>query len=82
MNSIRPGIVGTPLNGFDKDPEVVEIFASDKQMMGRAGRSEEVAKFAAFLLSDDATFITGSLHDIDGGFAVTAGSTGASNLHT
>ncbi|MEF2244780.1 SDR family NAD(P)-dependent oxidoreductase [Paenibacillus sp. IITD108] len=37
-------------------------------LIGRSGRPEEVAKLAAFLLSDDSSYITGSLYPIDGGF--------------
>ncbi|HAR67787.1 MAG TPA: short-chain dehydrogenase, partial [Lentisphaeria bacterium] len=35
--------------------------------IGRMGKPEEVAALAAFLCSDEASFITGSAYDIDGG---------------
>lgn len=73
MNAIRPAIIATPLHNADTEPEKVEALAKDKQLARRAGTSQEVAKLAVFLLSDDASFVTGSLYDIDGGFALTAG---------
>jgi NAD(P)-dependent dehydrogenase (short-subunit alcohol dehydrogenase family) len=41
---------------------------ANDNLIGRSGRPEEVAKLAAFLLSDDSAYITGSLYAIDGGF--------------
>ncbi|CVN41846.1 3-oxoacyl-[acyl-carrier protein] reductase [Streptococcus pneumoniae] len=36
--------------------------------MGRLGRSEEVAYLVSFMLSEKASFITGSYHLVDGGY--------------
>jgi 2-keto-3-deoxy-L-fuconate dehydrogenase len=40
---------------------------SEYQPIGRMGRPEEIASLAVFLCSDEASFITGSAYDIDGG---------------
>ena len=46
--------------------------------MGRPGRSEEVAAAAAFLASDDASYITGAMLVVDGGLLA---ATGQPNFH-
>jgi NAD(P)-dependent dehydrogenase (short-subunit alcohol dehydrogenase family) len=71
VNAVRPGVVATNL--FDgASVDVVDEDARGKQLMKRAGRSEEVARLVAFLLSDDSSLMTASLLDIDAGFAVTS----------
>ncbi|MFN0010027.1 MAG: glucose 1-dehydrogenase [Phycisphaerales bacterium] len=72
VNAVSPAAIETPmLDRFtgNNDPEAVKYMTS-LHPIGRLGKSEEVAKAALFLLSDDASFITG--HDllVDGGFTV------------
>lgn len=73
-NSIAPGRVHTPfVDGFlarnypGREAEMFEALART-QPLGRMGKPEEIAAFALFLCSDDASFITGSNFPIDGGF--------------
>ena len=76
-NTICPGTIETPLyhNAINAYVEragvdVNEVHAEEAalQPLGRIGQPEDVAAMALFLASDDASFITGSLHAIDGGY--------------
>jgi len=54
---------------FDAEhPDAVREMITSKIPMARYGRNEEVANLALFLASDEASFCTGSIHMIDGGF--------------
>ncbi|HRW06333.1 MAG TPA: SDR family NAD(P)-dependent oxidoreductase [Caldilineaceae bacterium] len=64
-NVIRPGLIHT--EAFDAMPR--DFFESQVPLipLGRIGRPEDIAQAAAFLCSDAANFITGSVLTIDGG---------------
>lgn len=73
-NSISPGRVHTPfVDGFIKanyagrEAEMFEKL-SKTQPIGRMGKPEEIAWLALYLVSDEASFVTGSDYTIDGGF--------------
>jgi 2-keto-3-deoxy-L-fuconate dehydrogenase len=48
----------------------VEQAFVERQPMGRLGRAGEVAALAVFLASDEASYITGQPHLVDGGMAL------------
>ncbi len=76
-NAVCPGTIETPLfhNAIDNycqrsgaNKEEVVAQESAMQPLGRLGQAHEVASLVAFLASDEAGFITGSLQVIDGGY--------------
>ncbi|WP_100642962.1 SDR family NAD(P)-dependent oxidoreductase [Alteromonas facilis] len=77
VNAVCPGTIETPLfhNAIDKyvqqsgaDKQLVLQEEASLQPLGKLGQPEDVAALVGFLLSDDAKFITGSLHAVDGGY--------------
>ncbi|MBM6591331.1 glucose 1-dehydrogenase [Brevibacterium sp. RIT 803] len=67
INSVGPGYITTPLVESSLDSESLEGLKA-KHPLGRLGTAEEVAKVVNFLLSDDASFVTGAYYLIDGGY--------------
>lgn len=66
VNSVNPGYIETPL--LMVLPQEARDALVAKHPIGRLGKAEEVAELVLFLLSDRASFITGSSHLIDGGY--------------
>lgn len=70
VNCLCPGFIETPMTEMLRVPgmETYRDRIGAQHMMGRWGRPEEVAACAAFLASEDASFVTGHALVVDGGF--------------
>jgi NAD(P)-dependent dehydrogenase (short-subunit alcohol dehydrogenase family) len=66
VNAVRPGIIDTGIHADSGDGERVRTIGPTLPM-GRAGTAEEVAGAILWLLSDEASYTTGSILDVAGG---------------
>jgi len=73
VNNVAPGMILTPMNqqAID-DPDYLKK-AESKIPYGRAGEPGEVAKLVAYLVSEDADYVSGQTFTIDGALSLTLG---------
>jgi NAD(P)-dependent dehydrogenase (short-subunit alcohol dehydrogenase family) len=67
INAISPGITDTPMGRREYEQQPVMKMLADNTPLGRLGRPVELAAVAAFLCSDEASFVTGADILVDGG---------------
>ena len=68
INAVGPGFIDTPLLSKNLDQAALQ-YITTLHPIGRLGTASEVAALTCFLLSDEASFITGSYHLVDGGYS-------------
>ncbi|ERN54356.1 3-oxoacyl-[acyl-carrier-protein] reductase [Alkalihalophilus marmarensis] len=68
VNAVAPGFILTPMTA--KMPEKVLDMMKDKSVLNDLGTPEDIANGYAFLASDEARFITGTILSIDGGVVI------------
>ena len=66
VNAVAPGYVDTPI--LAEVPKEAKDAMANQLPVGRLGKDTEIANLICYLLSDDASFITGAIVPIDGGF--------------
>jgi len=78
--SVTPGIIDTLMGRQESEAHSVMDVLVSASALGREGTSEEVANAVAFLLSDEARYITGIDLPVDGGVVASVRSGGLANL--
>jgi NAD(P)-dependent dehydrogenase (short-subunit alcohol dehydrogenase family) len=66
VNAVRPGIIDTEIHASGGQPDRLERLKG-RIPMGRGGRAEEVAAAILWLLSAEASYVTGAVLDVGGG---------------
>jgi NAD(P)-dependent dehydrogenase (short-subunit alcohol dehydrogenase family) len=70
VNAVSPAVVETPIYGAFINPDEIHSALqgfNDFHPIGRVGQADEIGRTIAYLLSDDTSWVTGAIWDIDGG---------------
>jgi glucose 1-dehydrogenase/3-oxoacyl-[acyl-carrier protein] reductase len=68
VNCIHPGLIDTPMTEWVmKSPDILPLILAQISL-GRAGQPQEIGNVAAFLASDEASYLTGQSIFVDGGW--------------
>ncbi len=68
VNAIAPGVISTEMNGNISEEIMSEL--KEETPIGRIGTPEDIAETALFLASPKASFITGEVISVNGGFVI------------
>lgn len=68
VNAIAPGVISTEMNGNISEEIMTEL--KEETPIGRIGSPEDIAETALFLASPKASFITGEVISVNGGFVI------------
>jgi NAD(P)-dependent dehydrogenase (short-subunit alcohol dehydrogenase family) len=68
VNAISPGFIETNMTAQFRETEEWRSFLVGRHPLGRLGQPEEIASVAAFLASEDASFVNGVVLPVDGGY--------------
>lgn len=68
INGVAPGFIDTPMVSAVEEAQKVKVPDLSAQAFARKGKPEEISAIIAFLLSDESTFVTGSIWSADGGW--------------
>ncbi len=68
VNAIAPGYIETPMTAEARDDAQTREYLLGLHPLGRFGQPQEIAAVAAFLASDEASFVNGVILPVDGGY--------------
>ena len=68
VNAVAPGVINTEMNKDLSKEDVADLIYNTP--LNRMGLSKDIANVVDFLISDEASFITGEIINVNGGFLI------------